>query len=380
MKHPVSGLVLAPLAALLLSPLAAVAASAVEMVDPARYQVSEIATGLDHPWSLAFLPDGSILVTERNGGLRVIRDGALLPDRVANVPDTYVSGQGGLLDVVLHPDFAANQTIYLTYSAGDGNASAITVARARYDAAGNALADVTVIFSAFPTKDTPQHYGGRMAFLPDGTFVLTLGDGFNFREQAQMLDSDLGKFVRLNADGSIPADNPFVSRTGARPEIFTYGHRNPQAIVFNPFDGRIYAHEHGPQGGDEINVIDGGRNYGWPAITYGLDYSGAIITPYTELPGMEQPIHYWTPSIAPAGMSVYTGDLFPGWKGDLIVAALVSTDLRRMDLEGGKVVGEQSLLAERGERLRDVRMAPDGALYVLTDEDDGKVLRVVPAE
>ncbi|HRK71127.1 MAG TPA: PQQ-dependent sugar dehydrogenase [Micropepsaceae bacterium] len=360
--------------------LAAAPAQAVEIIDPSRYQVTEIAAGLDHPWSIAFLPDGSMLVTERNAGLRVIRDGALLPDPVANVPPTFVSGQGGLLDVVLHPDFAQNQTIYLTYSSGDDSASATTVARARYDAAAHALLDVAVIFSAYPTKDTPQHYGGRMVFLPDGTFVLTLGDGFNFREQAQKLDSDLGKFVRLNADGSIPADNPFVGREGARGEIFTYGHRNPQAIVFNPLDGRIYAHEHGPQGGDEINLIEGGRNYGWPAITYGLDYSGAIITPYTELPGMEQPLHVWTPSIAPAGMSVYTGDLFAGWKGDLIVAALVSTDLRRIDMEGGKVVGEYSLLAEREERLRDVRMAPDGALYVLTDEDDGKVLRVVPVE
>lgn len=360
--------------------LAAVPAAAVEVIDPSRYQVTEIATGLDHPWSITFLPDGAMLVTERNGGLRVIRDGALVAEPVANVPPTFVSGQGGLLDVVLHPDFAQNQMAYLTYSAGDGSASAITVARARYDAAANALFDVTVIFSAFPTRDTPQHYGGRMVFLPDGTFVLTLGDGFNFREQAQKLDSDLGKFVRLNGDGSVPADNPFVGREGARGEIFTYGHRNPQAIVFNPLDGRIYAHEHGPQGGDEINLIEGGRNYGWPAITYGLDYSGAMITPYTELPGMEQPLHVWTPSIAPAGMSVYTGDLFAGWKGDLIVAALVSTDLRRIDMEGGKVVGEQSLLSEREERLRDVRMAPDGALYVLTDEDNGKVLRVAPVE
>lgn len=360
--------------------LASVPAQAVEVIEPSRYQVTEIATGLDHPWGMAFLPDGSMLVTERNAGLRVIRDGVLLPDPVANVPPTFVSGQGGLLDVVLHPDFAQNQTIYLTYSSGDDSASATTVARARYDAAANALLDVMVIFAVYPTKDTPQHYGGRMVFLPDGTFVLTLGDGFDFREQAQKLDSDLGKFVRLNADGSIPADNPFLGRDGARPEIFTYGHRNPQAIVFNPLDGRIYAHEHGPKGGDEINLIEGGRNYGWPAITYGLDYSGAMITPYTELPGMEQPLHVWTPSIAPAGMSVYTGDLFAGWKGDLIVAALVSTDLRRIDMEGGKVVGEYSLLSEREERLRDVRMAPDGALYVLTDEDDGKVLRVVPQD
>ncbi len=352
----------------------------------AAYTITPIAGGLDHPWSIAFLPGGDMLVTERPGRLRIIRDGKLLPDPVPGVPDVYVKSQAGLFDVVLHPDFANNQTIYLTYASGTAGANATTVARARLE--GNALLDVKVIFKAAPSKDTAVHFGGRMVFLADGTFLLTLGDGFDYREEAQNLMSDFGKIVRLNEDGSIPQDNPFASRTDARPEIWTYGHRNVQAIVRDALTGRVYAHEHGPKGGDELNLIEPGKNYGWPVITYGLDYSGARISPYTEREGMEQPLVYWVPSIAPSGMTLYTGDKFPRWQGDLFVSALAGKQVRRIDLDDGRVAGEEPLFTELGARIRDVREGPDGALYLLTEsnkvmgyfdgDEPGAVLRVDP--
>lgn len=352
----------------------------------AAYTITPVAGGLDHPWSIAFLPGGDMLVTERPGRLRIIRDGKLLPDPVPGVPDVYVKSQAGLFDVVLHPDFANNQTIYLTYASGTTGANATTVARARLE--GDALLDVKVIFKTAPSKDTAVHFGGRMVFLADGTFLLTLGDGFDYREEAQNLMSDLGKIVRLNDDGSIPQDNPFASRTDARPEIWTYGHRNVQAIVRDALTGHIYAHEHGPKGGDELNLIEPGKNYGWPVITYGLDYSGARISPYTEREGMEQPLVYWVPSIAPSGMTLYTGDKFPRWQGDLFVAALAGKQVRRVDLDDGRVAGEETLFAELDARIRDVREGPDGALYLLTEsnkvmgyfdgDEPGAVLRVDP--
>lgn len=352
----------------------------------AAYTITPVAGGLDHPWSIAFLPGGDMLVTERPGRLRIIRDGKLLPDPVPGVPDVYVKSQAGLFDVVLHPDFANNQTIYLTYASGTTGANATTVARARLE--GDALLDVKVIFKAAPSKDTAVHFGGRMVFLADGTFLLTLGDGFDYREEAQNLMSDLGKIVRLNDDGSIPQDNPFASRTDARPEIWTYGHRNVQAIVRDALTGHIYAHEHGPKGGDELNLIEPGKNYGWPVITYGLDYSGARISPYTEREGMEQPLVYWVPSIAPSGMTLYTGGKFPRWQGDLFVAALAGKQVRRVDLDDGRVAGEETLFAELDARIRDVREGPDGALYLLTEsnkvmgyfdgDEPGAVLRVDP--
>lgn len=352
----------------------------------AAYTITPVAGGLDHPWSIAFLPGGDMLVTERPGRLRIIRDGKLLPDPVPGVPDVYVKSQAGLFDVVLHPDFVNNQTIYLTYASGTTGANATTVARARLE--GDALLDVKVIFKAAPSKDTAVHFGGRMVFLADGTFLLTLGDGFDYREEAQNLMSGLGKIVRLNDDGSIPQDNPFASRTDARPEIWTYGHRNVQAIVRDALTGRVYAHEHGPKGGDELNLIEPGKNYGWPVITYGLDYSGARISPYTEREGMEQPLVYWVPSIAPSGMTLYTGDKFPRWQGDLFVAALAGKQVRRVDLDDGRVAGEETLFAELNARIRDVREGPDGALYLLTEsnkvmgyfdgDEPGAVLRVDP--
>lgn len=345
-------------------------------VSQAAPRVETIADGLEFPWSIAFLPDDTMLLTERSGRLRVLRDGNLLPDAVAGVPEVLVGGQGGLLDVVPDPAFAENRTIYLSFSFGTTGRNAIRVVSARFD--GASLSDLRVVFTASPFKKGMSHFGGRMAFLPDGTLLLTTGEGFDYRESAQRLDSHLGKTIRINPDGSVPPDNPFVDQDGALPEIFTYGHRNPQAILVSPADGSIFQHEHGPRGGDELNRIVAGRNYGWPVITYGRDYSGARISPFEAYPGMEQPLLHWTPSIAPAGMTLYDGTLFPEWRGDLFVAALAERSIRRIDLDNGTVVGQEVLFDDLGERMRDIRTGPDGALYVLTDSANGRVLRIVP--
>jgi glucose/arabinose dehydrogenase len=340
------------------------------------YRVETIAEGLSYPWSIAFLPDGEILVTERDGYLRSIRDGQLNPVAIRGVPEVYVAGQGGLFDVVIDPDYERTGYIYLSYAQGSRKANATQVARARLEE--NQLVDLEVIFTVEPTKDTPHHFGGRMAWMTDGTLLVTTGDGFDFREKAQVLESLLGKIIRINPDGSIPDDNPFIGRSDARPEIWSYGHRNPQAILRDPHSGKVYSHEHGPRGGDELNIIEPGQNYGWPVITWGIDYNGAKISPYTEYPGMEQPLEYWVPSIAPGGMDIYYGDVFPAWQGDIFVAALAEKTIRRLDMEDGAVVGQQILFENLGERMRDVRVGPDGFLYLLTDSSpNGKVLRVI---
>ena len=355
---------------LLVAPALAAAAT------PAAYTIETVAEGLDHPWSLAFLPDGRMLVTERAGRLRVIEQGRLLPEPVAGVPTVYAAGQGGLFEVLPARDFATSSRLYLSFAHGKRRANNTRVVSARLK--GLALEDVQVLFTAQPLKSTSAHFGGRMAWLPDGNLLLTLGDGFEYREEAQRLGSHLGKLVRLQADGSAPKDNPFIGKAGVPPEIYSYGHRNAQGIVYDAAARRIYMHEHGPRGGDELNVIEPGRNYGWPAITYGLDYSGAVISPFKAKEGMEQPLVQWTPSVAPAGMTQYTGVLFPQWRGDLLVSTLVEKSVRRIDLEDGKVAGQEVLFRELGERLRDVRQGPDGAVYLLTDDEHGRVLRVVP--
>ena len=339
------------------------------------YEVETVAEGLAFPWSVAFLPDGDMLVTEREGRLRIIRDGELDPTPISGVPDTYVKDQGGFFDILLDPDFAANREVYLSYSRGTRSANHLAVGRARFN--GSSLSGFELILIGEPDKDTPNHYGGRMDFLGDGTLLIVSGDGFDYRDQAFDLGSLLGKTLRIGPDGSIPRDNPFIDRDGARPEIWSYGHRNQQGIVSTP--AGVYLHEHGPRGGDELNRIEPGKNYGWPAITYGIDYSGSYISPYTEHPGMEQPILVWTPSIAPAGLAYYDGEAFPDWHGDLFVAALVERSVRRIDLENGEAVAEEILFTELGERLRDVRAGPDGYLYLLTDSPTGSVLRVKPA-
>jgi glucose/arabinose dehydrogenase len=343
----------------------------------AAYRIETVAEGLSFPWNIAFLPGGDLLVTELDGRLRIVRGGVLDPTPVAGVPSVYRASQGGLFDVVLHPRFAENALVYLSYAHGEPRANATRVARARFT--GAALQNLEVIFTSRPTKDTPVHYGGRLAFLPDGTLLVTTGDGFDYRESAQALDNLLGKTVRIDDDGTIPADNPFVANPDALDEIWTYGHRNPQGLVVAGDTGRVYLHEHGPRGGDELNLVARGVNYGWPVITYGMDYSGAYVSPYTEMAGMAQPVVYWVPSIAPAGMTYYDGDAFPQWKGDLFVAALVEQSIRRIDLDAdGNVVGQEVLFTEIGARLREVRAGPDGNLYVLTDGPQGRVLRIVP--
>ncbi|MFU8896106.1 MAG: PQQ-dependent sugar dehydrogenase [Gammaproteobacteria bacterium] len=342
------------------------------------YRIETVAENLVHPWSIAFLPDGRQLVTERAGRLRLISDGELQPEPVRGVPDVFVQSQAGLFEVMLDPDYAANGWLYLSFAHGSASANGTRVVRARLK--GHELHDLQVLFTVDPPRNTPVHYGGRMAFLADDTLVIGLGDGFNFREDAQRLDSHTGTIVRINRDGSVPADNPFVGRDDALPEIYSYGHRNVQGLVFDADNDILWAHEHGPRGGDEVNLVQPGQNYGWPVATFGVDYSGARITPYTSRPGMEDPRVDWTPSIAPSGMTIYRGEQFPQWQGDLFVTALVAREVRRVMLDGERVTGQQALFGEIGERLRDVKTAPDGSLYVLTDSPQGRVLRISAVE
>ncbi|WP_435791796.1 PQQ-dependent sugar dehydrogenase [Elongatibacter sediminis] len=327
------------------------------------------ATGLDAPWSLTFLPDGGALVTERPGSLRRIAADGSVGEPLAGVPAVYDAGQGGLFDVVLHPQFSDNALVYLSYAEGPPAANATAIARGRLTDDG--LAGVEVIYRVSPRKDTPVHYGGRMAFLPDGTLLLTTGDGFDYREAAQDIESGLGKVLRITDSGEPAPGNPFAEA----PDVWSYGHRNAQGLAVAP-DGTVWLHEHGPRGGDEVNRLEAGSNYGWPAVTYGIDYSGAVISPHTALPGMVQPEYYWVPSIAPSGLAVYTGRMFPEWVGDLFVGALVDREVRRLDIEDGRVVGEEALFAERRVRMRDIRVGPDGALYLVTDAVPGEVIRV----
>jgi len=344
-------------------------------LDAPDYQITTVATNLNHPWSIAFLDADSQLVTERSGNLRLITNG-VVSEPIEGVPPSLVARQGGLLDVVLHPDFNSNRWVYLSYAYGEANANATRLIRGQLD--GNTLTNVEVLFTASPLKDTTAHYGGRFCFMPDGTLLLSIGDGYDYREDAQKLDSHLGKIVRLNADGSVPKDNPFVDAADVLPEIWSYGHRNAQAIVLDKQAQRIYSNEHGPKGGDEINWIGGGQNYGWPIATYGVDYSGAKISPYTEHIGTTQPLLHWTPSIAPGGMTSVQSDLFPDMNGDLLIAALKEREVRRVRIDGDKVVAEQRLFGEIGERIRDVRVSPDGSIYLLTDSTNGRVLRITP--
>ncbi|MDI5984741.1 PQQ-dependent sugar dehydrogenase [Halomonas sp. M4R5S39] len=358
--------------------LTAVGLSACTMALAVDYRIETLAEGLDHPWSLAFLPGGGMLVTERVGRLRLIdADGTLREAPVAGVPEVFVGGQAGLFEVALAPDHPDSGWVYLSYACGTRAANTTCLDRARFD--GRRLVARETLFRAEPDRQGRSHYGGRLTFLPDDTLVLGLGDGFDYREQAQNPGNHLGSLVRLTPAGSVPGDNPFVAASEARAELYSIGHRNIQGVVFDETRSELLIHEHGPRGGDELNRILPGANYGWPLVTHGVDYTGARVTPFTELPGFEPPLLHWTPSIAPSGMTVYDGERFPEWRGDLFVAALAARQVRRLIREDGGIVGQEALFTELDERIRDVRSGPDGALYLLTDSAEGRVLRVMPA-
>lgn len=339
--------------------------------------VREIVSGLEYPWGMAFIDENTILVTEREGALRIIRDGTV-SEPISGLPDNvFVRGQGGMLDVALHPDYATNNLIYFSY-AGEGEGGANTeVARATLN--GNALENVEIIFRADPKTGGANHYGSRLLFLADGTLLITLGERYNHMDEAQSTANHHGTTIRINDDGTIPEDNPFIGQEGAKPEIYTYGHRNAQGVIQHPETGAIWLHEHGPRGGDEVNILKPGANYGWPAITYGIDYSGLKISDKTHMPGMEQPVIHWTPSIAPCGMAYYNGDKFPNWQGNIFVGALAKTHLRRLVIDGDQVV-EQEVLLDGFGRVRDVEAGPDGYLYILKDSFDGGLFRIEPAK
>lgn len=344
--------------------------------DKATFRLETVAQNLDRPWSLAFLPDGSQLVTERAGRLRHIRNGELQEEPISGLVDLVVSGQGGLLEVLLHPDFEDNQTLFLSYAhkvSGEGMTT--RVAKARLE--DGQLSDVEVIFEALPRGETSRHFAGRMEFDRDGNLYVAVGDRGE-KQRAQSTDDDAGGVHRLTTEGEPAPGNPFLDDPSVNDTFFTYGNRNIQGMTVHPETGEIWTHEHGPQGGDEINIIRAGNNYGWPKVTYGVAYSGETISDKTTMEGVTDPIHYWDPSIAPSGMAFYTGDKFPEWQGDLFVGALKMKKLVRLSIENGEVTEEEDLLEELGERIRDVRMGPDGALWLLTDESDGKVYRIVP--
>ncbi len=343
--------------------------------------VQTVASKLVHPWSLAFLPDGRMLVTERPGRMRIVgRNGQLSPP-LGNVPKVYVQSQAGLMDVLLAHDFERTHTIFVCYAEPADGGGRIAVLRARLvDDEVPRLDSVTTIFRQQGPVSHGLNIGCRMVQAPDGNLFVTLGDHFAPKELAQNLDNHIGKIVRITAQGAAPPDNPFIGKQGALPEIWAYGLRNAEGLAFNPADGKLWEQEHGPMGGDEINIIEKGRNYGWPRVSYGVNYDGTPVgTGKATMEGVTDPLWHWTPSIAPSGMVIYTGDLFPAWKGSLFNGALKFALLSRLELKGDKVVKEEQLFQDLHERIRDVRQGPDGAIYLLTDNSSGRILRIAPA-
>jgi glucose/arabinose dehydrogenase len=347
------------------------------------WKTEVVIDGLVHPWSICWLPDGSALITERPGRLRMVQEGRLLPDPIPGLPKILAHGQGGLMDVAIHPDFETNRLVYLSAALGRPGANRTVVLRGRL--AEGRLADAVVLFEVADDKAGGQHFGSRLLWLPDGTLLVSIGDGGNppvafagapIREQAQRLATHFGKILRLTEDGRPAPGNPFLDREDARAEIWTFGHRNIQGLARDPVSGRVWASEHGARGGDELNLIEGGANYGWPQATYSLEYWGPRISDVTTASGMRDPSVVWTPSKAPSGLAFYTGDRFPAWHGDLFSGALKFEEVRRIILDGEQVVGEEKLPI--GQRVRDVRQGPDGYLYILTDEEAGQLLRIVP--
>ena len=342
-------------------------------------EVQTVARGLAKPWALAFLPDGAMLVTERAGRMRIVSGEGQVSPPLKGVPDVWASGQGGLLDVIVDKSFAQNRTVYFCYAERYEGGGRTAVARGALNAGKDRLDDVKVIFRQQGPPSSGNHYGCRFAQADDGNLFIALGDHYSHRDLAQTLGNHIGKVVRIAPDGSVPAGNPFAGRTGALPEIWSYGHRNPQSLAIHPGSSELWEIEHGPRGGDEVNLIGKGKNYGWPVIGYGIDYSGAKIHEATARDGMEQPLKYWVPSIAPSGMAFYTGKLFPKWDGSLFTGALRGAMLVRLTLNGNTVTAEERLLQNLNERIRDVRQGPDGALWLLTDSSNGRLLRVAPA-
>ena len=368
----------------LLPGVAAMAAALVLPIVPAAMaqsavQLETVAAGLSYPWSVAFLPEEGYLVTERDGTVKHI-DASGRQSEVTGVPEVFAQGQGGLLDVALSPDFATDRTVFLSYSQGSAEGAGTSLFRAKLAGTfegGFALEDGETIFSGNNKAYGGRHFGSRLVFAPDGTLFMTVGERGD-GERAQDTSDHAGSVLRLTRDGQPAPDNPFIGQEGYKPEIWSYGHRNPQSAAIHPETGVLWTVEHGARGGDEINIPEAGKNYGWPVISYGRHYSGATIGQGTSKEGMEQPVHYWDPSIAPSGMAFVTSDRYPDWKGDMLVGALAGQHLARVDLDGGTVVGEEKLLTDLGERIRDVRQGPDGYVYVLTDSDDGRLLRLQP--
>ena len=345
----------------------------------AAVRIETVAKGLENPWGLAFLPDGRMLVTERPGRLRVVSARGEPSQPLRGLPQIRGRGQGGLLDVALDPNFAENRFVYLSFAEPRDGGAATSVARGRLNEAGTGLDRTEVVFRQEPAHTGPNHFGSRLVFDRAGALFVTVGDRYDLRDQAQNLGNHLGKILRIRPEGGPAPGNPFVGQEGKRPEIWSVGHRNVQGAALNPATGELWTAEHGARGGDEINIPRSGRNYGWPVITYGRDYSGAKIGIGTAKEGMEQPIHYWDPSIAPSGMAFYTGDRLPEWRGDVFVGALAGSHVTRLRFEGEKLVEEERLFETLGERIRDVRQGPYGFLYLLTDSEQGRILRVRPA-
>ena len=341
------------------------------------YKFETILDDLDDAWSIVFLSEDKVLYTEMPGKLKIASLSDKTITNINNVPSVQYGGQGGLSEVVLDPDFKSNNMIYFSYSAKDKNGKS-TLFLSSAELRENSLINTKVLFEAKAPRRSPVHLAAKIAFLKDGTILLASGDGFDHREQAQTLDNHFGKIIRINKDGSVPSDNPFINTKNALPEIYSYGHRNMQGLVVTS-SGDIYEHEHGPRGGDEMNLVEPALNYGWPAITYGIDYSGAIISPFTEKEGMEQPLLHWTPSIAPSDMIYYEGSVYPELKNSFLVTALVSKDVKKVTFKD-KVDNQESLFSELDIRLRNIQASPNGIIYLLTDGPKGKLIKVLPSE